>query len=81
MATQTRMSITISPALKTAAHEIAKENNTSVSRLVSQCLEALARQRKQKLLIKYYRDMADEHNEFAEKSANLVQSVASSWGD
>lgn len=86
MVTQTtgrkvQLSITVRPDLKVLAEEIAKENNTTTSGIISQCLEELARNRKEALLIKYYETMAKEHDDFAKKSAGVIQRIASSWSD
>ena len=75
------LSATVDPELKKVAEEVAKENNTSTSSVVSQCLEELARNRKEKAMIKYYETMAIEHRDFAEKSVKVIQKIASSWGD
>jgi len=77
----TRLSITIKPELKAVADEIAKENKTSRSKVISQCLEELARNRKEKSMIKYYETMAKEHRDFAKKSVKVIQNIASSWKD
>lgn len=86
MVTQTtarkvQFSTTVRPELKALAEEIAKENNTTASGVVSQCLEELALRRKEALMIKYYETMANEHRDFAKKSVKVIQKIASSWGD
>jgi len=77
----TRLSVTVKPELKAVADEIAKENKTTRSKVISQCLEELARNRKEKLMIEYYQTMAREHRDFAKKSVKVIQNIASSWGD
>jgi len=79
--TKTRLSVTIKPELKALAEEVARESNTSTSKVVSKCLEDLARIRKEELMIKYYETMANEHKDFAKKSAKVIQKIAASWGD
>ena len=79
--TKTRLSVTIRPELKALAEEVARENNTSTSKVVSRCLEDLARQRREKSLIGYYQAMAAEHRNFARKSARVIKKIAASWGD
>ncbi len=74
-----RLSVTVRPELKAVAEEIARENNTTTSGIVSQCLEELAQTRKENLLIQYYKTMAREHKVFAERSVNVIQKIASSW--
>ncbi len=81
MATKTTLSVTIEPELKTIAHEIAQENNTTTSGLISRCLEELASRRKEKQMIDYYQTMAAEHKDFVQKSTGVIQGIASSWGD
>jgi len=77
----TRFTIYTKPELKELAEIVAKETKTSRSKVVSQCLEELARQRKEKLMIDYYKTMAKEHKDFAKKSVKVIQKIASSWGD
>lgn len=85
MAVQTkrkvRLSVTVEPELKITAQEIARERKTTPSGIISQCLEELARNRKEELMIRYYKTMAKEHRDFAKKSARVIQKIASSWGD
>jgi metal-responsive CopG/Arc/MetJ family transcriptional regulator len=76
-----RLSVTVRPELKRVADEIAKENKITRSKLISQCLEELARKRKEELLIKYYKTMAKEHGNFAMQSAAVIQNIAASWRD
>ncbi len=76
-----QLSTTVRPELKALAEEIAKENNTTASGVVSQCLEELALRRKEALMVKYYETMANEHRDFAKKSVKVIQKIASSWGD
>ena len=86
MVTQTtgrkvQLSVTVRPELKAAAEEIAKENNTTKSGIITQCLEELAHNRKEKLMIDYYQVMAKEDNDFVDKSVKTIQRIASSWSD
>ena len=81
VAQTTKLTVTVSPELKEIASQVAREMKTSRSKVVAQCLEELARSRKEKLMIKYYKDMAKEHRDFAKKSAKVIQEIASSWGD
>ena len=62
-----RLSVTVAPELKAAAEEIAKENNTTPSGIVSRCLEELARKRTIKLMEEGYREMAEENRLLAEQ--------------
>ena len=76
-----RLSITVEPELKAVVDEIVKETKTNRSSVISQCLEELARTRKEALMIKYYETMAQEHRELDKKSAKVIQKIASSWSD
>ena len=86
MTTQTKkpkdsISITIEPDLISVIDEIRKETMTTRSGVISRCLEELARNRKEALMIKYYETMANEHDEFAGESTKVIQKIASAWGD
>ena len=76
-----RLSVTVEPELKTAAQEIAKERNTTPSGVISQCLQELAHNRREESMIKYYKTMANEHDEYAKESAKVIQKIASAWSD
>ncbi len=81
-ATMENITVSIPKRLVAVVEEIVKENpTTNRSRVISQCLEGLARSRKEELMIKYYETMAREHQEFAKKSVKVIQKIASSWGD
>ncbi len=75
------ISITVEPDLIAVVDEIRKETKTTRSGVISKCLEELARNRKEALMIKYYETMAQEDEEFAEKSVKVIQEIASSWSD
>ena len=76
-----KLSVAVEPALKATIGIIAKERKTTPSRIVLQCIEELAREHKENLMIKYYETMAQEHEGFAKKSVKVIQKIASSWGD
>ena len=76
-----RLSVTVEPELRAVVDEIVRETKTNRSIVISQCLEELARNRKEVLMVKYYKTMASEHKEFAEKSVKVIQKIASSWSD
>ena len=76
-----RLSITVDPELKALAEQLASENNTTPSGVISRCLEDLARKRKEDAMIGYYQDMAKEHKAFAQHSSKVVSEIVSSWGD
>jgi metal-responsive CopG/Arc/MetJ family transcriptional regulator len=75
------ITVSIPKRLIAVAEEIAKETKTNRSKVISQCLENLARSRKEELMIKYYETMAKEHDEFANKSIKIIQEIASTWSD
>ncbi|MCK5434595.1 MAG: hypothetical protein KAI42_04870 [Dehalococcoidales bacterium] len=80
MVTQTtgrkvQLSATVSPELKALAEEIAKENNTTKSGIVSQCLEELARKRTIELMEEGYKAMAKENKDFAKMTFELQGQV------
>ena len=83
MVTQTtaRFTITTRPELKAIVDEIARENKTNRSRVITQCLEELAHARQEKLMIEYYKTMAKEDRDFARKSTKVIQEIASTWSD
>ena len=81
MARTTRLTVTIKPELKAITDEIARANKTSRSKIVSQCLEQLARNHTEKLMIEYYKVMDKEHKEAGKKSVSVIQKIASTWGD
>ncbi len=76
-----RLSVTVSPELKAMIDEIKRETKSTRSAVISNCLEELARSRKDALMIKYYETMANEHKTFAKESVNVIQKIASSWSD
>ena len=79
MTRKARLSVTVSPELKKAAEEIAKENGTTPSGIVSQCLEELTLKRTKKLMEEGYLAMAEEHKQFAKLSSEAAVEVIPSW--
>ncbi len=61
------LSVSINPELKVAAEEIAKENNTTPSGMISRYIEEMAEQRTIKLMEEGYRAMAEENRLLAEQ--------------
>jgi len=76
-----RLTVSVPKNLISLADEIASEENIRRSKVVSRCLEELAHNRKEKLMIEYYQIMAKEHADFAKKSIKVIQNIASSWRD
>ena len=77
--TTTRLSIYTKPELKEMVERIAKETKSSRSKVVSECLEELARRRMSELLEEGYRVMAKEHKQFANLSAEAASRVIPAW--
>ena len=77
--TTTRFTIYTRPELKELVEIVAKETNTSRSKVVSQCLEELARKRNMEFMEEGYRAMAEEHKQFAKLSAKAVSEVVPAW--
>lgn len=76
-----RLSITVAPELKKLANELAEETNSTPSGIISQCLQDLANKRKDDAMISYYKDIAAENKEIAQKSIKVIQKIVSAWGD
>jgi len=84
MVTQTKgrkvqLSATVNPELKALAEKIAKENNTTLSGMVSKFLEEIARKRTIEIMEEGYRVMAKEHKQFAKLSAKAASEVVPPW--
>jgi hypothetical protein len=76
-----RLSITVDPKLKELAEKIAGETKSTPSGVISQCLEELAKKRKEEGMIRYYKEMADEHDEFHKKAAKTIEKIVAEWGE
>ena len=76
-----RLSITVDSELTKIVDDVVEETNTNRSIVISQCLRELARSRKEVMMIRYYEDMAREDDQFAKKSVQVIQKIASSWSD
>ncbi len=70
-----QLSATVRPELKALAEEIARENNTTTSGVVSRCLEELARRRTTALMEEGYKAMAKENKDFAKMTFELQRRV------
>jgi predicted transcriptional regulator len=76
-----RLSITVDPELKKLAEKIAGETKSTPSGVISQCLEELAKQRKEQAMIRYYLEEDKEFDEFYKKSAKTIGKIVASWSD
>ncbi len=81
MATKTTLSISIDPELKALAKDIAVEQKTSPSGLISRYLEGLALKRREDLMRTYYETMNSENSEYNRKSPGIINKIVSDWGD
>jgi len=77
--TTTRFTIYTKPELKELVERVAKETKTSRSKVVSQCLEDLARKRNIELMEEGYKAMAEEHKQFAKLSAKAAAEAVPAW--
>ena len=71
MQTTARFTIITRPELKEVADEVARENKTSRSKVISQCLEELAKRRTIALMEEGYKAMAEENKNFAKMAFEL----------
>jgi len=81
MVTKTTLSVSIDPKLKALAREIADEQQTSPSGLVSRYFESLALKRKEDLMRACYETMNSENSEYNQKSLGIVNKIVSTWDD
>lgn len=81
MQTKTRFTIYTRPELIALTEKIAKETKTSRSKVVSQCLEELARKRTMELMEEGYKAMAKENRDFDKNAVKVIKRIAASWGD
>ena len=71
----TRITVNITKRLVDFVDEMAKEHNTSRSKVISDCLEDLEKKRKQARMEKGYRALAKEHEDFAEMAVGIAAEV------
>ena len=80
MSTQVgKLSVSIHPKLIEVATEIAKENNISRSKVVSDCLRELDQKREAQLMEEGYKAMAKENREFAKTAFELQRRAVPEW--
>jgi len=75
----TRLTISLPLELALFTDEIAKEWQVSRSKVVSLCLEELARKRFEAEMAEGYEAMAGEHLEFARLAAGIAHEVVPEW--
>lgn len=66
-ATMENITVSIPSKLVSVVEEIVKEMKTNRSKVISQCLEEMARKRTIKLMEEGYREMAEENRLLAEQ--------------
>jgi metal-responsive CopG/Arc/MetJ family transcriptional regulator len=76
-----QISISIKKELIELADQVARETNTNRSKVISDCLEELARQRKEQLMIKYYQYMDSEKEKFLNNTQRVISDIVAGWGD
>ena len=79
MKTTTRFTIVAPQELKELVDEIAREENTSRSQVVSRCLQALAEKRTQQLMEEGYKAMARQQQETASLTHELQSQAVPEW--
>lgn len=79
MAQSVKLGITLPSDLVSFADEIAREEQTSRSGAIAQCLAEAARRRREALMEEGYRAMAGEHQEFADMAAEIAREVVPEW--
>lgn len=76
-----QISISVKTELIELVEQIVKETNSNRSEVISLCLEELARNRKERLMIEYYQAMAQEENEYLKKSESVINAIVSGWSE
>jgi metal-responsive CopG/Arc/MetJ family transcriptional regulator len=71
----TKMTVSIPKRLVDFADEMANEQKTSRSKVISGCLEDLEKKRKQARMEEGYRALAKKHEEFAQMAAEIAFEV------
>ena len=74
-----KLTISLPRKLIAFADELAKERNTTRSKVVSSCLEELAQKRLHAEMEAGYKAMAKEHSEFATLSSQAAKEVLPPW--
>ena len=75
------ISISIKQELIDVADEVAKEMNTSRSKVISRCLEELARHRREQAMVNYYKAMDAERAQFLDQTQATISDIFTSWSD
>lgn len=78
-ATMENITVSVPSRLVSFLEKIVKEDKTNRSKIVSKCIEDMARERTKKLMEEGYRAMAEEHKQFAKLSAKAAAEVVPAW--
>lgn len=70
--TMENITVSVPSRLVSFLEEIVKEEKTNRSKVISRCIEDMARKRTIKLMEEGYREMADENRLLAEQSLSIV---------
>ena len=77
--TTVKLTISLTPDLVALADEIAEERKVSRSKVVSSCLQELAKKRFEEEMEQGYKAMAKENLEFAALAIDLAHEVLPEW--
>ena len=70
--TMENITVSVPSRLVSFLEEIVKEEKTNRSKVISRCIEDMARKRTIKLMEEGYREMADENRLLAEQSLSIA---------
>lgn len=77
--TMENITVSVPSRLVSVVEEIVKEEKTNRSRVISRCIEDMARERTRGLMEEGYKAMAKEHEQFAKVSAEAASEVVPPW--
>ncbi len=75
------ISISLSRELIEMADEVARETKTSRSRVIARCLEELARHRRERAMVDYYKAMDPERQRFLDEAQQAISDIVEDWSD
>ncbi|MBI2328877.1 MAG: hypothetical protein HYU85_04490 [Chloroflexi bacterium] len=74
-----KLTISLPKSLISFADEVAREENISRSKVVSNCLREFAQKQTIKMMEEGYKAMAKEHEQFARTSVEAASEVVPPW--
>ncbi len=74
-----KVTISLPRHLVQITDEVARETQTSRSKVISSCLRELAEKRLREQMAEGYKAMAKEHERFADAAFNLASEVLPEW--